>query len=60
LKTSALLIGTKAADAGDRLIYDSQTGKLFYDADGTGKTAAVQIARLDSHLKLTADDFLIV
>ncbi len=60
LKASAFVIGTKALDADDRLIYDSQTGRLFYDADGTGKTAAVQIAQLDSHLKLTAGDFLIV
>ncbi len=59
LKASAFVIGTKAADAGDRIIYDSRTGKLFYDADGAGKGAAIQIAQLDSHLKLTADDFLI-
>ena len=60
LKASAFVVGVKAADAGDRLIYDNRTGKLFYDADGTGKAAAVQIAQLDSHLKLTADDFLII
>lgn len=60
LKASAFIIGTKAADAGDRIIYDSRTGELFYDADGAGKGAAIEIARLDSHLKLTADDFLIV
>ncbi|WP_349436715.1 MJ1477/TM1410 family putative glycoside hydrolase [Pararhizobium sp. A13] len=59
LKASAFIIGTKAADAGDRIIYDSRTGELFYDADGAGKGAAIQIARLDSHLKLMADDFLI-
>ena len=59
LKASAFVIGTKAADAGDRIIYDSRTGELFYDADGAGNGAAIRIARLDSHLKLAADDFLI-
>ncbi len=59
LKASAFIIGTKAADAGDRIIYNSKTGDLFYDADGTGKGAAIQIAQLNPGLKLTADDFLI-
>lgn len=59
LKASAFVIGTKAADAGDRVIYDSRSGELFYDADGAGNGAAIRIARLDSHLKLAADDFLI-
>jgi cysteinyl-tRNA synthetase len=59
LKASAFIIGTKAADASDRIIYSSKTGDLFYDADGTGKGAAIQIAQLNPGLKLTADDFLI-
>ncbi|WP_455269389.1 MJ1477/TM1410 family putative glycoside hydrolase [Rhizobium herbae] len=59
LKVLAFTVGTKAADAGDRIIYNSRTGDLFYDADGTGKAAALQIAQLDSRLQLTADDFLI-
>ena len=59
LKASAFIIGTKAADASDRIIYNSKTGDLFYDADGTGKGAAIQIAQLNPGLKLTADDFLI-
>ncbi|WP_428429775.1 MJ1477/TM1410 family putative glycoside hydrolase [Pararhizobium sp.] len=59
LKASAFVIGSKAADAGDRIIYNSKTGDLFYDADGTGKGVAIQIAQLTPGLKLTADDFLI-
>lgn len=59
LKPSAFVIGTKAADSSDRIIYDDKTGKLFYDADGTGKLVAVHFATLDAHLKLVADDFLI-
>lgn len=59
LKASAFVIGTKAADAGDRIIYDDKTGKLFYDVDGTGRIEATQFAELKPHLELTADDFLI-
>nr|WP_316653478.1 calcium-binding protein [uncultured Gellertiella sp.] len=41
----------------DRVIYNSGNGKLYYDDDGTGKHAAVLIAVLDNHAKLTASDF---
>ncbi|WP_156424840.1 cadherin domain-containing protein [Novosphingobium fuchskuhlense] len=39
---------TSAHDASDRVIYDTTTGKLYYDADGQGGAAAVQIAVLGS------------
>lgn len=60
LSTAAFHIGTKAHDASDRVIYDSKSGKLWYDADGSGKGAAVQFAQLDTGLKLTAADFDII
>ena len=53
-------IGLAAADAGDRIIYDSVTGNLYYDSDGTGAAAQVQFAILDPLLVLTAADFLII
>ncbi|MEI6643887.1 MAG: calcium-binding protein [Novosphingobium sp.] len=37
---------TKAHDSTDRLIYNTTTGILYYDPDGKGGTAAVQIALL--------------
>ena len=55
-----LVIGTKALDAADRLIYDKTTGNLFYDADGSGRSAAILFAHLSPNLSLTASDFLIV
>jgi Ca2+-binding RTX toxin-like protein len=56
----AFAIGTKASEADDRLVYDKKSGKLFYDADGTGKTAAIQIAKLAKNLKLTDKDFFLI
>lgn len=50
-----------AGDADDRIIYQSTTGKLFYDADGTGTGEdAVQFATLTGHPALAVDDFLVV
>jgi Ca2+-binding RTX toxin-like protein len=52
-------IGPAAADAQDRLIYDSATGALYYDRDGTGPEAQIQFAELDPGLPLTQGDFFV-
>ena len=49
-----------ATDALDRIIYDSDTGNLFFDADGTGAGARVQFAVLAANLALTNADFLVI
>ena len=49
-----------AHDADDRIIYDENSGALFYDADGSGAGAAVQFASLRHHPAITAADFLVV
>lgn len=48
-----------AVDADDHIIYDSRTGNLFYDADGSGGLKAVKFAVINNHFALNADDFLI-
>jgi Ca2+-binding RTX toxin-like protein len=53
-------IGSKAQDANDYLIYDKKKGTLSYDADGSGKGAAVLFATMAKNLKMTEKDFLIV
>ena len=49
-----------AGDATDRIIYETDTGKLFYDADGTGATAGIHFATLQTGLALTNADFFVI
>jgi Ca2+-binding RTX toxin-like protein len=49
--------GTITADT--RLIYEAATGRLFYDADGSGSDAAVHFVTLTAGLTLAADDFFV-
>jgi hypothetical protein len=60
LAAGAFVIGSSAADAGDRIIYNSATGALSYDQDGTGAVAQVQFATLSVGLALTNSNFKIV
>ncbi|MBQ0943041.1 hypothetical protein KAK07_06815 [Ideonella sp. 4Y16] len=48
-----------AMDANDYLVYDSDGGQLYYDADGNGAGAAVLVAKLGPGLALSALDFII-
>jgi Ca2+-binding RTX toxin-like protein len=60
LAPQSFYAGATAHDGSDRIIYDKTTGKVYYDADGTGGDAAVQFALLDKNLTLTASDFDII
>ncbi len=52
--------GGSAADAEDRLIYNTFTNILFFDPDGTGDAAAIPIAQFENRPLLTVDDFQII
>ncbi|MBD1928790.1 calcium-binding protein [Trichocoleus sp. FACHB-90] len=52
-------IGASAGDAGDRFIYNSTTGGLFFDRDGIGGTAQVQFATVSTGLGMTNADVFV-
>ncbi|GEO13308.1 calcium-binding protein [Microvirga aerophila] len=60
LAGKAFWTGDKAHDADDRIIYNKKTGALYYDQDGTGSKAAVQFAKIDKGLKMTASELFVV
>ncbi|MEY9324248.1 Ca2+-binding RTX toxin-like protein [Sinorhizobium fredii] len=49
-----------AADASDRIIYESDTGKLFYDSNGNAAGGSVHFATVSTNLGITAADFFVV
>jgi Ca2+-binding RTX toxin-like protein len=49
-----------AADASDRIIYETDTGILRYDPDGTGAAAAIAFAKIDGLFAMNAADFVVV
>ena len=48
-----------ATSAAHRVIYESDSGALWFDADGSGAGARVQFATLGTGLALTAADFFV-
>jgi Ca2+-binding RTX toxin-like protein len=49
-----------AGDADDRFIYNTSSGILFYDLDGTGEGGPIQVATLSGVPTLAASDFILV
>ncbi len=43
----------------DRIIYNSSTGSLYYDADGSGAGAAVKFADIGKSLAVSYHDFMV-
>jgi serralysin len=60
LSADAFTIGGQATDAADRIIYDSQSGNLYYDSDGSGSASQVRFAKVGANVQLTHSDFYIV
>ncbi|MBL1208511.1 hypothetical protein [Geminocystis sp. GBBB08] len=53
-------IGSSATTSAHRFFYNSSTGGLFFDSDGSGATAAVQFATLSTGLALTNADLVVI
>ena len=50
---------SSGADATDRVVYDTATGRLYFDADGSGAAAPTLIAILDNVFALSATDIAV-
>ena len=59
LAASAFTIGAAATSAAHRIVYNSATGALIYDSNGSAAGGATQFAVLGTGLALTNADFLI-
>ena len=57
LSPGAFVEGTRARDSSDRILYDQASGKIFYDPDGTGGSAAILFATVTPGTNLEAADF---
>ena len=55
------VLSTAVLDASDRIIYDQSNGAIYYDADGSGAVAAIQIAIIgvETHSTITSTDFIL-
>jgi len=65
LSTGALaaedfVVGKKAKDATDHVIYNAKKGELLYDQDGKGVHDAIVFAKIGKGLDLDAGDFLVI
>ena len=60
LDDDAFVVGARAADDEDRIIYKSSTGALLYDRDGAGGADAIRFATLGRGLDIDADDFRVI
>ena len=60
LSGTAIAFGAAATNSSQHLVYNVATGGLFYDVDGAGGAAQVQIALLSTRPALDASDFVLV
>jgi pimeloyl-ACP methyl ester carboxylesterase len=60
LRSSNFRVGDKALDSNDYIVYNKNTGALYYDKDGSGSAAAVKFAAIDNKALLTAANFIVI
>ncbi len=60
LKKDKFVVGNKAKDSSDRIIYNDNNGVVKYDPDGDGPKSAKKFAILDAHLDLSHSDFFVI
>ena len=58
LDAGAFVAGTAAGDGDDRIIYDSATGNIYYDADGVGGADQILFANVTAGTAVSNLDFV--
>jgi Ca2+-binding RTX toxin-like protein len=53
-------VGGHATTHSQHIIYNGNTGFLFYDSDGSGPTPEIHFASIGAHLALHHNDFLVI
>jgi hypothetical protein len=52
--------GGTATDTNDRVVFNTSTGQLYYDADGSGAGAAQLIATVQTGATVAATDIVVI
>jgi Ca2+-binding RTX toxin-like protein len=60
LSKDVFVVGSKAKDKNDYIVYDNKKGILYYDADGSGRGKVAEIAALSKKLAMTYKDFFVI
>jgi Ca2+-binding RTX toxin-like protein len=60
LLETQFVLGTAATDTDDRFIYNQTNGALFFDVDGTGASAKIQIATLTNKPVISFEDIVVI
>jgi Ca2+-binding RTX toxin-like protein len=60
LEASEFRLGTAAGDTNDFIIYNSGTGQLFYDANGSGAGGQTLFATVTAGTVLDINDFVVI
>jgi Ca2+-binding RTX toxin-like protein len=59
IAANRFVIGSNATTADHRIVYEQATGRVFYDADGSGAVAKILFAEVTAGLALTRADFVL-
>ncbi len=60
LDSSAFLVGHKAKNKAEHVVYNDDKGQLLYDKDGKGGHDALLVTKLAKHLDLHDTDFMVI
>ncbi len=60
LPANQFVVGSSANNANQRFIFDPVNDSLFYDSDGSGASAAVELASFSNNVNLTRFDIVVI